>query len=196
MTIKISNRCLGTHRSPRQFLNCENLQEIFHCEKCYFKIHYLKRQSLSWLFAGIRWELVRLKIKQLNETNAACTLTFHFYQYIQCFDILLWPIFIWPHTTILVDRSAFCWTMESIYIKNLDLGLTAIRRDCSELKDSSQQSSQNATYSLQDTLNYFSKAQKQGGKNQSSRIQDSWANITYQNLNTSSVVLLWLVPEY
>jgi len=37
--------------------------------------------------------------------------------------------------------------MGSIYIKHLDLGLTAIRRDCSQLKDSSQQSSQNATSS-------------------------------------------------
>lgn len=83
-----------------------------------------------------------------------------FYQGIQCFDILLWPIFIWPQTTVLVDRSAFCWTKESIYIKNLDLGLTAIRRDWSEPDDSSQQSYQNTT-SSQGTLNHFSKAQKQ-----------------------------------
>lgn len=160
MKIKISNRFPGTQKSRSQLLKAENLQELIHYKECYPKIHYLKKRSFiipgcllkldvkTWEWRWSSWTRQMQQVLGLSGfTNIPKALT-HF-----C------GLFLSDLTTVLADRSAFCRTVESVYIKNLDLGLTAIRRDCSKLKDS-RQSSQDTNSFLQDTLNCFSAAQR------------------------------------
>lgn len=79
MKTKISNKHLGTQRSRCQFIKYGHLWKIFHyeCFKECFKIHYFQKDILSKL---LELEHKRLKIKQLNWTNAMSTLTFHVLQ--------------------------------------------------------------------------------------------------------------------